>query len=582
MARLSRRGPDGSGQWRSPTREALLGHTRLAIIDLSEAGRQPMTDPLARIAVAFNGEIYNAAALREELEGAGCALRSRSDTEVLVHGYLHWGMEGLLRRLLGMFAFVAWDELRGECFAGVDHAGQKPLYWSSAGGALYLASDGDALRELLPHRLPLDSTGLCHVLCHGYCPPPRTVWRGMAKLGPGQALRFRPGDSSPVVWRHWTPPEEVRPADDGEAFEALWERVVEDHTVSDVPVGVFLSGGLDSTSVALALSRAGRHLPCFTLALDSAEDESPAAARSAAALGMPHARIPFGAQDLEETLGQVADSYDEPQGYGALLTAVAIARAARKHGKVMIAGDGGDEALAGYAWHRGAAETRPDPRAGELGGAVQRPEASGAVRGAALKALASLSFLHGHLQRVFPRFHPGEAAALIAPLGARYDEHTYAAWAGEHDRPWLPMPRRAQRLDLMGFCAGSILPKIDRASMGVGLELRAPFLDRRMLEFGLSRPVEAGELDGASKPLLRGYLAGRAPAEVLSRPKQGFSLRLGGDVWSGRLPRLREMRLVRDGLLHPEWESFVAPDAPYRASRIMLLCMIAAWAESRL
>jgi asparagine synthase (glutamine-hydrolysing) len=564
----------------APSGATVLGHTRLAIQDLSQAAAQPMLAGPS-LGLTYNGEVYNAPALRAELVRRGEELRTRCDTEVVLRGLRCWGIEELLGRLCGMFAFVAWDDERQELVAAVDPAGMKPLTWAMAGGKLFIASTCDALLRLLPQRPSLDAEGLCHVLCHGYCPHPQTVWQGVRKLGPGQALRFRPGDAQPAVWRYWNAPEEID-ADsttDDEAFPSIWEQIAREHMLSDVPVGLFLSGGLDSTSVALALARARQRPECFTLGLDGSDDESGAAAATAHHLGLPHTTVRFHSTDAGEMLAAAADAFDEPQAYGAILTATAISRAARPWAKVVLAGDGGDEAFAGYTWH--AEPTQADATLARehaaLSASVSRADADGATRSRALAAMAALSPLHAHLQRVFPRFHPAEAAAILVPLSPRYDEHMYAAWASEHDRPSLPWPRRAQRLDLMGFCAGSILPKIDRSGMSVGMEMRAPFLDRRLLDWALRRP--AGD-HGEPKGLVRRYLRGRVPDGVLTRPKQGFSLRLASDPWPQHLPWLRRSRLA--GMLHPGWEAFVAPDAPSRSARIFALCMLAAWAERRL
>jgi len=581
LGSLHPRGPDGRGTWAAPSGRAVLGHTRLAIQDLTDAAAQPMLlgDSLG---LTYNGEIYNVPELRDQLGAAGEAFRSRSDTEVVLRGLRCWGVRGLLDRLCGMFAFVAWDDATCELTAAVDPAGMKPLVWTVLDGKLYLASTCDALLALLPERPRLDAEGICHVLCHGYCPHPQTVWRGVRKLGAGQALRFTPGDTQPTVWRFWSPPEALDTPgspDDPAAFTELWERIAREHTLSDVPVGLFLSGGLDSTSVALALASANEPVECFTLGLDGPDDESGAAACTAAHLGMRHTAIPFRADDAADMLDRAAEAFDEPQAFGAVLTATAISRAARPHAKVLLAGDGGDEAFGGYTWHGPPAH--PDRTLARehrtLAAAAGRADADGATRSRALASLASLSPLHAHLQRVFPRFHPAEAAALLAPLTPAYDEHAYAAHASEHDRPALPWPRRAQRLDLMGFCAGSILPKVDRSSMAFGMEVRAPFLDRRVLDWALRRPVDD---QPGPKAVLRQYLRGRVPAGVLARPKQGFSLRLGSDPWPEQLPWLRRSRVA--GMLHPGWEGFVAPGAPSRSARIFALCMLAAWAERRL
>jgi asparagine synthase (glutamine-hydrolysing) len=543
--------------------------------------RAPGSADSPPVALAFNGEVYNAPSLRRELEAAGHRFKSSGDTEVVLRGCIEWGFGPCLERLAGMFAIILWDGRTQEMFAAVDHAGMKPLAWAVRDGSLMAASDCDALRAILPDAPGLSGTGLCHMLTLGYCPAPRTVWDGIRMLEPGQAMRFRPGDAAPTLWRHWAAPDEVEP-DAREDFEGLFERIVGEHLLSDVPVGLFLSGGLDSTAVALALRRIGRPVRAITLGLAGAEDEGPAAAKTAGALGLEHERIALEASDIDAMMPRIARAFDQPQGFGAIYTATAIAAAARERGVVFLAGDGGDEAFGGYTWHReppSMSRIGPAEREGLLRQASD-PGCAGPVRAAALEAVSGLSFVHAHLGRVMPRFGPTEAAALLAGLSPEFSAETYAGWAREHDRPRLLWPRRGQRLDLLGFCAGSILPKIDRASMDVGLELRAPFLDRRLLEWALPRPVGADEALG--KPVLRNYLKGRVPPGVLTRPKQGFSLRLGAnDPWPAMLPRLRASSLVTDGVLTERWEGFVAPDAAYRSGKIQMLCTIAAWYEAR-
>lgn len=555
MSRLHQRGPDSNGRWTAPSALTCLGHTRLAVNDLSDAGDQPMTD--GSVAVTFNGEIYNAPDLRASLERRGCRFMSDADTEVLVHGYRLWGIDRLLEQIEGMFAFAIWDDEARQLHAAVDPTGQKPLLWAERDGSFYAASDADALRCILPHQPPLDYTGLCHMLCVGYCPAPRTVWRGVSKLAPGHAILWQPG-STARVRTYWSPPDSVDSGgrDDAEAFAALWGRVVADHLLSDVPVGLFLSGGIDSNCVAAALAETGHPIRCLTMALDSPDDESPAASLTADHLGFPHVSVPFGHEDLDETLAAAAIAYDEPQVYGALLTATRLARTARELGKVMLVGDGGDEAFAGYLWH-------------------QRPPCESDA--------PPSHFLSAYLRSVMPWFGPADAATLFEPIRDAgepvYDEHASIAWCLAHDRPDLPWPRRAQRLDLLGFCAGSILPKIDRASMAVGLELRAPFLDRRVLEWALTRPVQHDQAAG-TKPILRRYLRRRVPPVVLDRPKQGFSLRLTGTPWIDRLPRLTHGALARD-VLGSGWRSLVDPGTPYQNARCYALLMMSEWFAQR-
>ncbi|MEZ6234797.1 MAG: asparagine synthase (glutamine-hydrolyzing) [Phycisphaerales bacterium] len=610
MARLDRRGPDGRGRWQSASGLVRLGHTRLAINDLSPTGAQPMVLERAggALALVANGEVYNAPALRRRLEGEGCRFRGRSDCEVVLHVVDRWGFDAAIDAVRGMFALAVWDDRERTLRAAVDHAGMKPLVFAGAAAGLVIASDADAVLAMLARRPGPNPTALAHVLAHGYSPAPETVWQGVSKLGPGECLEWRPG-AGVRVRRWWSPPECVREsasgpsilAEQSEEFEAIWGEVVGDHLLSDVPVGLFLSGGLDSSAVAVALAGrerdesgvrgAGGVAPsrspvrAFTLALDSKDDEAPAARQTAAHLGLEWTGVPMGSSSLDEALTAYARAFDEPQGYGALLTAGAISRAARRHGKVMLAGDGGDEAFAGYTWHAGTLGTTPGSRSA----AAPRRESGGGVGVLDAPGVASGRVAVGtHLRRVLPRFEAWEVEALLAPFGVRYGEQAYAGWAAAHDRPGLPWPRWAQRMDLMTFCAGSILPKVDRASMDVGLEVRAPFLDRRVLEWALSRPVTpeeargaAGGSNGGSKPILRRYLEGCVPPGVLTRPKQGFSLRIGANAWAGFGDRLLESRLVKDGVLGPHVRRVIDPADPRAASRIPALCMLAAWWDAR-
>jgi len=354
MQRLRLRGPDGEGAWRSRCGRLLLAHTRLAIQDPSVAGRQPMTDAPSpsdrdeRVVITFNGEIYNAPALRIELERGGFAFRSQSDTEVLLHGFIAWGIDRLLARILGMFAFVIADLREGAPIfhAANDPTGMKPLVWSfspasqgESGGRLAIASDCDSLAAALADdprfSKRLEAQALCHVLSIGYCPAPLTMWRGVYKLAPGRKMTWRVGDAaSPRIDPYWSPPEQIDQrlaADASEHFDDLFRSVVDDHLLSDVPIGLFLSAGLDSSALALALAQAGRagDITAYTLAtrgIDPGIDESPAAAKFAANLMMRHRTVPFDTGDLRDTLAHAAAAFDEPQGFSALLTATRIAR----------------------------------------------------------------------------------------------------------------------------------------------------------------------------------------------------------------------------------------------------------------
>ncbi|HVZ93658.1 MAG TPA: asparagine synthase (glutamine-hydrolyzing) [Phycisphaerales bacterium] len=582
MRAIAPRGPDGHGEFRCASGYARLGHARLAVQDVSDAAAQPMTSEDGRFTLVYNGEIVNATELRTRLEIRGHRFRTRSDTEVLLRACEEWGARAVPPMLHGMYAFALWDARERTLLLATDHLSIKPLYWSRDNGHLYFGSTADAVRELLPGGAEVDGDALAAMLSLGAIPAPMTAWRGIEKFEPGRAMLWRVG-VGPVRWRHWSPSEEIDPSQRATAddFARVFEPVCHEWMLSsDVPVSLLLSGGLDSSATAAALAAMGERPTAVTLGLSEPDDESPIASETARQLGLAHHVERLSARDAVAMLHQAAATFDEPQCYGALLTMTRVAATARGVGKVVISGDGGDEAFGGYSWHtREPTIGRPDIGAAMLMGDLSAPPAS---RAAALRDLASRSFVHAHLQAVFPRFHPREATALLAPLGARFDEDRYAQWLLAEDRPGLPWPRRGQRLDLMGFCAASILPKLDRATMAVGLELRPPFLDRRVLEWSLRLPVETGEDGlGGQKPAVRRYLERAGLGALLRRPKQGFSLRLGDDnLWTRALDTTRDAALFAGGALAPGWRNVVAPGVPSREARSFALCFLAAWYEA--
>jgi asparagine synthase (glutamine-hydrolysing) len=614
---LARRGPDGAGELTICSGRVTLLHRRLSIQDLGARAAQPMTSMDGSVSLVFNGEIYNVVELRTKLERQGARFNTRSDTEVLLHALRLWGLADTLEMLRGMFAFVAIRQhgTQIDIEAAVDHVAMKPLLWSfehsaKSGPTLSIASDADALMALLPRRPGLDPVGLCHVLSVGYCPQPLTMWQGIHALRPGHVMRWRVGEThGPQVARWWQPPESAhastRHADAAFDFRQTFEHVVHEHLVGDVPIGMFLSAGLDSSAVALALHsrKAGHDLPiAYSLTSGGPDDESTDARALATALGMRHETIRLEAPELSDAVRLTARTFDQPQGYSALLTATCLARGLRaseigRDVKVVLGGDGGDEAFAGYAWHGdpfthplslGAFTPVSPTEHAALASGVGSPDATPAERMAAGLALGSLSYTHRYVRRLFNGFHPRESAALLQSLAPEYDENTYAAFLLDDDRPSLAHPRRVQRLDTVGFCAGSINAKVDRACMGVGLELRAPFLDRRILEHGLALPVVNGE---PPKAPIRAYLheavmKGLIPERVLTRPKQGFSLRLPRTAGTpGPMSTLRTLiddsRFVRDGLLRRDYDRFFPSDDEGREVRWFTLAMLAAWYDQR-
>jgi|GEM_PF-1168364 len=613
---LARRGPDAGRTQHLASGRATLIHRRLAIQDPSHAADQPLHADLpdgGTLWLVYNGELYNAPSLRARLESLGARFTTHSDTEVVLHAVRLLGFLPALDLFRGMFALVCLTIAPDgdlELDAAVDHAGMKPLafHFSTAPApTLTLASDCDALRALLPEKPELDQAALLRVLTLGYSPAPNTMWAGIRKLGPGQRLQWSTRQPAPLVATWWSPPEALaissRP-DHARDAEDLLTTVCADHLIGDVPVAMFLSAGIDSAAVALSLKRSGADMSRITaLTLSTADttdggDESADAADLARRLGMPHRIIPFAAADLADNLRLAARLYDEPQGYTALLTAARIAaatRAAVPDAKVVLTGDGGDEAFAGYPWH--ALSSHPlaldaslTPDAAEhdrLAALVFTPDARGRDRIAANLAWSHRSIAHRYARRLFDGFHPAEAAALIGAPPTTLD-NDLETWLANADRPALPWPRRAQRLDILGFCAGSITPKLDRAAMGVGLELRCPLLDRRVLDWSLALPIDPRErTPGASKPPLRDFLRqgvadGLVPDSILTRPKRGFSLRLPDlAALESLVPIIDASALVASGRLRADYQRFIPADPETRRARIALLANLAAWFEHR-
>lgn len=598
---LAKRGPDGQGTWISQSRTALLGHTRLSIIDLSPSGSQPMDSHSGQVCITYNGELYNAPDIRAQLESLGVVFKSQCDTEVLLNAWIQWG-KAMLPKLHGMFAFVVWDEDKRQLFGAVDHAGMKPLVWKQEGSRALFASDCDSLRAISNHVEQLCPTAVRHVLTMSCCPPPLTMWEGIYKLQPGHQLEWSPGQ--PVqVSRYYTPPEHINEHStlDTDSFDTLWEQVISDHMTSDVPVGAFLSGGIDSAATVIAAKQAGSPPTCYTLEMEGEASEHLDAQRIAQQLNLPFITQPMD-KELDSGLDEFVRAYDEPQGFSALLTMVKVASLAAGHVqsaqsvksvKSIIGGDGGDETFGGYLWQRetGASawqhwhqSTKLIKEQSQIAAIVADPDADDQTRAHARSIFGSHSFTHGYIARVFPGFHPSEAHAMTSSWSDAYNHEVASHWLANEDRPNMPHLRRVQRLDLVGFCPASILPKVDRGAMNYGLEVRSPMLDRRLIEVGLTQPIVPCELieDGSqSRPQLREYVSSRVGPSFVTRPKQGFSVRTSNELkfWRTITKHINEMKLVKLGMLNSNWADYV----PFGdMTRLRLICMLAHWAEPRL
>ena len=552
---LRHRGPDGHGIWEVRDRDVLLGHCRLAIIDLSPTGAQPMEDATGRWVIVFNGEIYNFQDLRTELEGHGRSFRGPSDTEVLLEAYKYWG-EGCLAHLNGMFAFAIYDrgtsETPSSLFLARDRAGKKPLYYVHRGTSLRFASELKALG----HDGGLDLRALNHYLALGCYPGDLCFQEGVRKLRPGHAATFLPRTGEWREWGWWKLPDQPAPlAADPEALTDELAILLTDSVrlrlISDVPVGVFLSGGLDSSLVTAAAAQvSSKPVKTFTIRVPSMGfDESPYARIVASHFGTEHYELVADKASLA-VLDDLAKLVDEPLADSSLIPSFLVSRLTRAHVTVALGGDGGDELFGGYTHVLRAA--RGLRYLGWVPPALWRIVADAAARlPIGIKGRnRAVSWREGPLlERVWgtPWFDLASRAKLLtaearANLGEDLvaPERRQRSFLGDSRDPVQALCR----LDFTTTMSDDFMVKVDRASMMSSLEVRAPFLDARLVEFAFTKVPSRWKCDGRETRRIERHLARRwlPPTLDLDR-KQGFSVPLGDWFRQAGSEALRE-RLV--------------------------------------
>ena len=536
---LTHRGPDGGGLY---TAGALgIGMRRLSIIDL-KTGDQPMANEDRSVWVVFNGEIYNYRELTAKLLAKGHRFGTTSDTEVLVHLYEEYG-EKCVDWLRGMFTFALWDQARRRLLLARDRLGIKPLYYAETPQGFVFASELKSVAKSPWVSRQVSRRGLVSYLRYGYVPDPLSILEGVAKLPPGFTLTVRDGHAG-VPRRYWDPTPFFRggtaPSREEEAAEVLWARLqdaVRSHLVSDVPVGAFLSGGVDSsTVVAIMATEAGTSVKTFSVGFrEEGYNELPYARRVAEWCGTQHHELLVEPEDLK-ILEEVLSSFDEPFADASAIPTYLVSRLAREHVKVVLSGDGGDELFAGYGRYLVDQRLRHLGALGDngLGGPLRHlsnllPEG---IPGKNYLYNLSLPRIERYLNSI-SSFPPRILKDLLQPAAALETEDPFDAplLAGEGLDPLS----RLQHLDLQTYLPGDILVKLDRMSMAHSLEGRVPLLDHPLVEFACGLPARLRIRSGETKYLLKRVLRGRVPIEVLTRPKQGFAVPL--EVWFGeRLP----------------------------------------------
>jgi len=525
VAALAHRGPDADGIARLDG--CHLGHARLSILDLA-GGAQPMTYA-GRYWITFNGEIYNHAELRDELIRLGHRFATRSDTEVILAAYAQWG-EACLDRLRGMWAFAIWDARERALFASRDLFGEKPLYYGQTPErTLLFASEIKSLLASGALTPRLDRSAVDAFLALGYVPPHRTIYTEIRTLPPGHWMTWRDGRARVV--RYWRPGLAPEPMDIGEAAEALRARVdvaVRRQMTADVPVGAFLSGGHDSsTIVALMGQHSTRPVQTFSVGFGRWIDERPYARAVAKQYGTEHHEVDLGAPDVGALLERMARVYDEPFMDPSHIPTYVLSQFARKHVKVALTGDGADELYGGYAWYPLLALSATVPASAIVWFLLR---ATSRLLSDRYRSLSTYSRAMGMAVR-----WPDAWRRYVRYRQVFADSERRTLWAG-NDVGVRSFPtgyfqptddvagfNRALHFDLAAFLPGDILVKVDRAAMAHGLETRAPFLDRELVEFALSLPANLKVDEQQTKILFKKALAPLWPEAIRSRPKQGFA-----------------------------------------------------------
>ena len=586
---LTHRGPDDDGVWVDAAAGVAFGHRRLAVIDLGRGGAQPMSSPGGRWVLAYNGEIYNHVEVRRRLEAAGTVFRGTSDTEVLAAAVERWGLDRALDACEGMFAVALWDKRDRALHLVRDRFGEKPLYYGWVGKVFAFGSELKSLSALPGFGPELDRRAVTRFLRHNCVPAPGTIWRGIRKLVPGHLVTVRsptPG-VLPEQRCYWSMAEAVTRArqepltgsdfDMTDALESALSKAVAARMVADVPVGAFLSGGIDSsTIVALMQRHASGSVRTFTVGFaDRSFDESSEAAAVASHLGTDHTAIRVSDAEAMEVIPRLADIWDEPFADVSQIPTYLVSRVARQDVTVSLSGDAGDELFAGYNRH--AWLDRVWGRAALVPAGARRTVGSalGSVPPAVVERAARAT-------RVLPagwqlRNPATKVTKLARVLSAADPEDAYRAltthWddaqtlvlgndQGDAEDGRDPSPisdggitEQMLWSDLVGYLPNDILTKLDRAAMAVSLETRVPFLDRAVLDLAWRLPLDAKLRRGQTKWVLRQVLERHVPATLFERPKMGFGLPIGSWLrgalapWAEHL--LDERRLRDQGLLDP-------------------------------
>lgn len=577
---LYHRGPDDGGTWEDAAAGIALSHRRLSILDLSPLGHQPMTSACGRYIATFNGEIYNFKALRKELEGMGRRFRGRSDTEVLLSSVSAWGVEPAVTRFNGMFAIAVWDREERLLHLVRDRMGEKPLYYGWIGKTFVFASELKAFRTYPQFPASIDRSAVALFLRHNYIPAPYSIYDGISKVVPGSIVTVAPDPALPLSVRpYWSvarAKEEGRAnpfmGTDAEAIktlDALLRDAVGLRMEADVPLGAFLSGGVDSsTIVALMQAQSSRPVRTFSIGFhEAAYNEAPHAKKVADHLGTDHTELYVSPAEAMQVIPRLPALYDEPFSDSSQIPTFLVSELTRRQVKVALSGDGGDELFAGYEryflsadlWNKVDAVpvpvrrlaagvlTRLTPHMPRLPSRLQRRLSGGRLQ--KLADILTAESLEALYRTIVSHWNRPASVALhsFEPMTALTDRSGWAQSSDPFDRMML--------LDMRSYLPDDILVKVDRASMAVSLEARVPLLDHRVVEIAWRLPTSMKVREGKGKWILRQVLNQYVPASFQERPKMGFGVPIDSWLrgplreWAEAL--LDEKRLLDQGLFNP-------------------------------